>query len=285
MVSSLSKNDKSLKTRVLKFVLYTAIVLYIFTIFYPIFLMIITSLKSRSEVPVNPFGLPRELYLDNYKKLFSISKYLLYFWNSILVTVISLTLVIVLSSMVAFVLAKYNFPARKFLYVYFILGLIIPFRLGSLSILKMMIDIKVYDTIFSLIIINTAIGIPFGVFVLTDFIRVIPDELCNAARIDGYSEPHLFLSIILPLAKPAIATVAIVYFIPFWNDFWFPLILTESDSSRTVPRATALLFGQFETDYGLVFAVLSLASIPVILFYLILSKQFVKGLSAGALKG
>lgn len=269
----------------LRALLTLVLVAYALTILYPIFLMLITSLKSTADIFRNPFGLPKTLDLGHYVKVLTISNYPRYFLNSIIVTVASNLLVVVLTSMAAFVLAKYRFFANRFLYLYFVAGMIIPIKLGSISILKTMIQIHLYDHIGSLVIVNAAIGIPFGVFILTDFIRMIPEELSNAARIDGYSEPKIFQGIIVPLLRPAIATVAVVNFIPFWNDFWFPLILIHTDDMKTVPLATALLFGQYQTNFGLVFAVLSLASIPVILFYLLLSKQFVQGLSQGALKG
>jgi raffinose/stachyose/melibiose transport system permease protein len=173
----------------------------------------------------------------------------------------------------------------RFLYFYFIAGLIIPIKLGTIGILKTMITLHLFDNIASLVIVNVAMGIPFGVFVLTDFIRMIPEELSNSARIDGCSEPKIFYKIIVPLIRPALAAVAIINFIPIWNDFWFPLVLIRSDNIKTVPLATALLYGQYETNFGLIFAVLSMASLPVIIFYLILSRQFIKGLTAGALKG
>jgi len=141
------------------------------------------------------------------------------------------------------------------------------------------------DNIISLILVNIASGIPFAVLVLTGFFREVPDEIVNSSRIDGCSESQTFFRIILPLARPAVVAVAIVYFIPIWNDFWFPLILIRSDAMKTVPLATALLFGQYQTNFGLVFATLTLASLPVILFYLILSRQFTKGITAGALIG
>lgn len=161
----------------------------------------------------------------------------------------------------------------------------IPIRLGTINILQIMIKIHLFDNILSLVIVYTAMGIPIGVLILTGFIREVPEELSNAARIDGCSEPQIFYKIIVPLIRPALAAVAIINFMPIFNDFWFPLILIRSDNMKTVPLATALLFGQYETQYGLVFAVLTLASVPAIAFYLILSRQFIKGLSAGALKG
>jgi raffinose/stachyose/melibiose transport system permease protein len=148
-----------------------------------------------------------------------------------------------------------------------------------------MINISLFDTLSSLIIVFVSMGIPLGVFILYDFIRMIPEELSNSARIDGAGEGAIFRRIVVPLIQPALASVAIVNFIPIWNDFWFPLILIRSNSQRPVPLATAILFGQFETNFGMVFAVLSLASLPVMIFYLVLSQYFIKGITSGAMKG
>jgi raffinose/stachyose/melibiose transport system permease protein len=201
------------------------------------------------------------------------------------VTLSALALIVVTTSLASYALAKYKFPARIFLYVYFVAGLIIPIRLGTIGIMKTMINLGFFDTPWSLVIVFLAMGIPLGVFILYDFIRMIPEELSNSARIDGCSEHAIFRRIIVPLTKPALATVAIVNFIPVWNDFWFPLVLIRSNEAKTVPLATALLFGQFETNFGMVFAVLTMASLPVMIFYLFLSKYFIKGLTKGALKG
>jgi len=273
------------KTLVARSFLYIILSIYAVIVFYPIFLMLLTSLKENKEIFTNPYGLPHVFTLDGYIKLFKISNYLVYFKNSIIVTVTSIFFILVFSSLVSFVIAKYRFFGNRFIYFYFIAGLIIPIKLGTIGILQTMIKIHLFDNIISLIIVYIAMGIPFGVFILTDFIRMIPEELSNSARIDGCSEPKIFYKIIIPLLRPALAAVAIVNFIPIWNDFWFPLILIRSDSMKTVPLATALLYGQYETNFGLIFSVLSMASLPVIIFYLILARQFIKGLTSGALKG
>jgi len=274
-----------IKDGTVKSLYYIILIIYAVSIFFPILLMLLTSLKSNKEIFTNPYGLPNIFNLDNYIKLIKISNYLVYFRNSIIVAVTSIFLILVFSSLASFVIARYRFIGNRFLYFYFIAGLIIPIKLGTIGILKTMITLHLFDNIASLVIVNVAMGIPFGVFVLTDFIRMIPEELSNSARIDGCSEPKIFYKIILPLIRPALAAVAIINFIPIWNDFWFPLILIRSDHMKTIPLATALLYGQYETNFGLIFAVLSMASLPVILFYLILSRQFIKGLSSGALKG
>jgi len=274
-----------IKDGLLKSLLSIILIIYAVSIFFPILLMLLTSLKGNREIFTNPYGLPHIFNLDNYIKLIKISNYLVYFKNSIIVAVTSIFLILIISSLASFVIAKYRFMGDRFLYFYFIAGLIIPIKLGTIGILKTMITLHLFDNIASLVIVNVAMGIPFGVFVLTDFIRMIPEELSNSARIDGCSEPKIFYKIIVPLIRPALAAVAIINFIPIWNDFWFPLVLIRSDNMKTIPLATALLYGQYETNFGLIFAVLSMASLPVIIFYLILSRQFIKGLAAGALKG
>jgi raffinose/stachyose/melibiose transport system permease protein len=274
-----------IKDGLLKSLLSIILIIYAVSIFFPILLMLLTSLKGNREIFTNPYGLPHIFNLDNYIKLIKISNYLVYFKNSIIVAVTSIFLILIISSLASFVIAKYRFMGDRFLYFYFIAGLIIPIKLGTIGILKTMITLHLFDSIASLVIVNVAMGIPFGVFVLTDFIRMIPEELSNSARIDGCSEPKIFYKIIVPLIRPALAAVAIINFIPIWNDFWFPLVLIRSDNIKTVPLATALLYGQYETNFGLIFAVLSMASLPVIIFYLILSRQFIKGLTTGALKG
>ena len=264
---------------------YSVILIYVITIVYPIFLMVMTSLKPNQDIFKRPLGLPTSLYLENFTYLFTKAHYEIYFFNSIFVVLVSLVCIVMFSSPAAFVFAGYRFKWDKFLYLYFIAGMIIPIRLGTISLLKMFVALQLNDHIASLILINIAVGIPLGVFILTDFIRMIPRELFSSARIDGCSEPAIFLRIVLPLLKPAIAALSIVNFIPIWNDFWFPLILIKSDRMKTIPLATAQLFGQFRTNFGLVFAALTMASVPLILFYLIFSKFFTKGLFQGAVKG
>lgn len=277
--------------KILKNVLiYAFCLFYLITIFGPILLMVITSLKQSAEIFTNPFGLPQAPSLENYVKLFTTTNipnfnFPRYFLNSIIVILSVLALILFLTILASYVLARYQFKGSRFLYSLFVAGMIIPIKLGTISLMKIMIGLGLFDNLIAIILVFTAFGIPFGVFILTVFIRNLPQDLFSAARVDGCSEERILFSVVIPLVKPAIATVSIVMFIPVWNEFWFPLILLKSDEMKTVPLATALLFGQYQTNYALVFAVLTLASIPVIATYLTFSKAFVKGISAGALKG
>ncbi|MEM5947618.1 carbohydrate ABC transporter permease [Spirochaetia bacterium 38H-sp] len=273
------------KRVVVSFFYYSALVVYAFFVLIPILYMLFSSFKPESEIFSKSFGLPKNWTLGNYERLFSRSHYGLYFFNSILSALVSLFLIAVFSSTAAYVLAKYKFKLSGYVYAYFLIGLIFPLQLGTIVLLKMMLSIGAYDSLIALILVNVARGIPLGIFILTDFIRMIPEELSNAARIDGASESGIFVRIILPLIRPALASVLLVNLIPVWNDFWFPLVFIKSDFIKTIPLATALLFGQFETNYGFVVTVLAVASLPVMVFYLIASKSFVKSITGGALKG
>ncbi|MGL1893932.1 MAG: carbohydrate ABC transporter permease [Spirochaetaceae bacterium] len=276
---------KDLKKPLAKTGLYLVMIFYALSIILPLFIMVMTSFKSNAEIFTNPLGLPAAFKFDAYIKLFSKSNYGRYFYNSVFVTVVSLSIAVSISSLASFALSKYKFKFQKALYSFFIVGLIVPIKLGTIDIMKTMINLTIFDTHTSLIIVYIAMAIPLSVFILYDYIKMIPDELSSAARIDGCSEPGIFFRIIAPLVKPGIAAAAIISFIPNWNEFWFPLVLIKTRDLYTIPLATGQLFGQFDTKFDLVFAVLTLASVPVIIIYLLLAKQFVKGLSAGAVKG
>jgi len=145
--------------------------------------------------------------------------------------------------------------------------------------------LKLNNSLLGLIPIYVAMGIPIAILVITAFIRSLPKDLLDAASIDGASEWQIYRSIVMPLVRPALSTVAIFNLIPIWNDFWFPLILIRQESNRTVPLGVTLLFGQYQTNWTNILSALSLATIPIILLYLLMASQFIKGLTAGAIKG
>ena len=276
---------QNLKNIFSRTVLYITLSIQAIITLYPILLMLLTSFKTNKDIFTNPYGLPTIWAFKNYFSIILKSNYFIYFRNSIFVTIVSILLILILSLLPSYILAKYKFFGNNFIYLYFLAGIMIPIRLGTLNIVQTMNRLSLNDSLFSLILIYTAMGIPFGILILTNFIKDIPEELSNAARIDGCNEYGIFRRIIIPNIRPAITAAAIINLLPIWNDFWFPLILVNSDNLKTIPLATANLFGQFQTDFGLVFAALSLASFPMIIFYLIISKQFIRGIEAGALKG
>jgi raffinose/stachyose/melibiose transport system permease protein len=247
--------------------------------------MIINSFKKQRDIFLNPFGLPKTFTLEGYQNAISAGRFDLFFRNSVLVTVVSLGLILFFGSLAAYALARWKSRFSNLVYFSFILGLLIPIRLGTISIIQIVKTLKLNDSLAGLIPIYVAMGIPIAILVVTAFIRSLPKDLLDAASIDGASEWQIYRTIILPLVRPALATVAIFNLIPVWNDFWFPLILIREESSRTIPLGVTLLFGQYQTNWTNILSALSLASLPIIILYLLMASQFIKGLTAGAVKG
>ncbi|MCE5329222.1 carbohydrate ABC transporter permease [bacterium] len=264
---------------------YIILIIQSLVIIYPIFLTITTSLKTNRQIFKNPFGMPTDFNLGNYIKLFEKANYVKYFLNSLIVSVSAILIILIVSSLASYALSKYKFFGNKFLSLYFLAGLMIPIRLGTINIMQIFQTMHLYNNLLSLIIIYSAMGIPAGILIFSGFMKEIPDELNDSGRVDGCSEFGIFRKIIVPLLGPAIVVVAVYNLIPIWNDFWFPMVLINNENLMTVPLATAKLFGQYETDYGIIFALLTSAAVPPMVLFITLSKYFVKGLTAGAVKG
>ncbi len=233
----------------------------------------------------NPFNIYLPPTFDGFVTAWTGGRFDLYYRNSIFVTLTSLLLIVFLGSMAAYALANWHNKFATVLYIFFIAGLMIPIRLGTINLMQIIQTLNLMNSVFGLLPIYTAMGLPITVFVLTAFIRQVPHELMDAAHVDGASEWRIYWSIILPLVRPALATVIIFNLIPIWNDLWFPLILIREESQRTVILGVTLLFGQYQTNWTNVLATLALSAIPILVLYLLMSKQFIKGLTAGAVKG
>lgn len=265
----------------------TYVILIFFALIFvsPIALMIISAFKSTREIFADPFGLPVVWRFQNFSTVWSKANFNIYFLNSIVVTLISTVLVLVLSSLSAFALSRYRFKLNNFFYIFFLAGIMIPIRLGILPLFVLMRSLNLLNHHGSLVLTYVASGMPMSVFLLTGFFKTIPKDLEYSARIDGCSDLRIFYQIMLPLARPGLATVALVNSIPWWNDFFFPLLFIQSDRLKTIPLGMTLFFGQYMTDWSLLFAGMVIASVPLLIMYLTMSKQFISGLTAGALKG
>ncbi|GED61210.1 carbohydrate ABC transporter permease [Brevibacillus formosus] len=251
---------------------------------YPIVLMISSSLKTNMEIFASPLSLPKTFSLDTYKKLWEVVPFADFLWNSVFVSVLSVLLITVFSAMAAFYLSRFSFKWTAGLYFFFIIGLMIPIKLGIVPLFLLMKNLGLLNSLWSLILIYTAGGIPISVFILTGFFRTLPIELEEAARIDGCSHFQVFWRVLLPLIRPALATVVIINFIHAWNDFFFPLIFIQEEALKTIPVGMMVLFGEYETDWSLLFAGLTLSALPMIVVFLMASRQFMEGLTAGAVK-
>ena len=254
-------------------------------VLFPLYTMIANSLKRQREIFRNPFLPPWPFEFEGYSTAWSDGRFDLYFRNSLFVTVISLLLIIFLGSLAAYALANWRGRTSAVIYLLFVAGLMVPIRLGTINIFQIIQMLGLVDTVFSLIPVYVAMGLPMAVFVLTAFMRGVPHDLIDAAHVDGASEWRIYRSIMLPLVRPALATVIIFNLIPVWNDLWFPLIFIRAEDQRTVILGVSLLFGQYQSNWTRVLSALTLSALPILILYLLMSKQFIKGLTAGAVKG
>ena len=269
-----------------KIAAHAVLITYTVIALFPVFVTVINSFKSRKAIFADPLALPSPSNFDlvGYATVLKQGDFLQYFQNSMVVTVGSLFFVLLFGAMAAFALSEYRFRGNMLWGLYLALGIMIPIRLGTVAILELMVASGLVNTLTALILVYTAQGLPLAVFILSEFMRQVSDDLKNAGRIDGLSEYRIFFVLVLPLVRPAMATVAVFSMIPIWNDLWFPLILAPSEATKTITLGSQVFIGQFVTNWNAVLAALSLAILPVLVLYLIFSRQLIRGITAGAVK-
>jgi raffinose/stachyose/melibiose transport system permease protein len=274
------------------------LIVYTLIALVPVLLVVANSLKPANDIFTSPWSLPTVHHHDfsGYNTVWTQSHFVTYFKNSLIVTLASVFLVLLFSAMTAYALSEYRFIGNTLLGVFFALGIMIPIRLGTVSILKLTKTLGLLDgswpagaifgpnyaPLVALILVYTAAGIPLGIFLLTQFMRQVPSDLKNAARVDGAGEFRVF-RIVLPLVRPGLAAVAVFTIIPVWNDLWFPLILAPGESTKTVTLGAQQFLGQFTSDWNSVLAALTMAMLPILALYIIFSRQFLAGLTRGAI--
>lgn len=263
-----------------------ALILYTLIALFPVFVILINSFKERRSIFREPLALPNaESYSTiGYETVMQQGDFFLYFQNSMIVTVASLFFVLLFGAMAAYALSEYRFRGNMLMGLYLALGIMIPIRIGTVAILEMMVATGLVNTLWALILVYTAQGLPLAVFILSEFMRQVSDDLKNAGRIDGLSEYTIFFRLVLPLVRPAMATVAVFNMIPIWNDLWFPLILAPAEETKTLTLGSQVFIGQFVTDWNAVLSALSMAILPVLVLYVIFSRQLIRGITSGAVK-
>jgi raffinose/stachyose/melibiose transport system permease protein len=251
---------------------------------FPIFLILINSFKDRRDlfrVPYQPpiwFSWENGLSIVNisstkgYEQVFARADVVNYFVTSMIVTASSLFLILLTGAMASYALAEYRFRGNRFLGLYMALGIMIPIRLGTVSLIRLTTALGIYNSLSGLIFVYTAAGLPIAIFIMSEFMRAVPHELKDAARV----------TLVMPLIRPALATVLVFNMIPIWNDLWFPLTLAPE--IKTVTSGLSSFAGQYKTDWTALLAALTLAMIPVLILYIVFSRQFIRGLTRGALK-
>ncbi|EKE44499.1 sugar ABC transporter, permease protein [Oceaniovalibus guishaninsula JLT2003] len=265
---------------------HAALITYTLIALFPVWVIVTNSFKSRRAIFSEPLALPDadSFSLIGYQTVMRQGDFVLYFQNSMIVTVVSLALILIFGAMAAFALAEYRFRGNTLWGLYLALGIMIPIRIGTVAILQGMVATGLVNTLAALILVYTAQGLPLAVFILSEFMRQVSDDLKDAGRIDGLSEYRIFFRLVLPLVRPAMATVAVFNMIPIWNDLWFPLILAPAEQVKTLTLGSQVFIGQFVTDWNAVLSALSLAVLPVLVLYIVFSRQLIRGITSGAVK-
>lgn len=251
----------------------------------PVLLIVLNSFKTRSAIFGEPLALPLadRFSLIGYETVFARSNFPTYYLNSTIVTLGALVLIIAFGSMAAFALSEYRFRGSNLLFLYLVIGIMIPIRLGTVSLLQLMVSLRLINTLPALILVYTAMGLPVAIFILRQMMEQVPRELKDAARIDGASEYRVYWMVV-PLLRPAMGAVAIFTMLPIWNDLWFPLILAPDEATKTVTLGAQQFLGQFVRDWNAVLAALTLSMVPLVALYLLFSRQVLGGITAGSVK-
>ena len=262
------------------------LILYTGLALFPILLVIMNSFKARKAIFGSPlsFPTPSTFSLIGYDKVFGDSSVVSYYINSITVTGGTIFFTLLFGAMAAWALTEYKFRWNTTLALFLAIGIMVPIRLGSVSIIQLIVQMNLINTLTALILVYTAQNLPLSIFILSEFIAQIPKDLREAARCDGLSEYNIFFFIVVPLIRPAMATVAVFTMIPVWNDLWFPLLLAPTGGKQTITLGIQQFLGQYITDWNSVLAALSTAIIPVLILYVIFSRQLIRGLTSGAVK-
>jgi multiple sugar transport system permease protein len=249
----------------------------------PVFAALITSFRTMDDIATRGFwSLPTDLSLRNFETAWinaRVSKYLL---NSFIITLPALLGMLFLSSLGAFALARYRFKANLLVYFTFVAGTMLPFQILMLPVFRLTNRLGLYDTYGALILIHTAFQLGFCTFVLRNFMRTVPSDILDAARVDGCSDFRIYWQIVLPLTLPALAALATLEFTWVFNDYLWAIILLRSDTLRPVTAGLATLRGQYNTDWPVITAGALLATIPTLVVFTFLQRYFIQGLTLGS---
>ena len=251
----------------------------------PILVVIVNSFKSTMGIFGAPFAppAPGTFTVQGYLDVFTGGDFVTNYRNSAVVTIATIALTIVLGTAAAWALVEYRVRITPALTGFFIIGIMLPIRLGTVPLLKLMVSWHLIDTLAALVLIYTAMQLPLAVALMMTYFRSVPTELKEAARMDGAGEFRV-LGIAIPLVRPGLAAVASITMLPVWNDLWFPLIFAPSKQNQTVTLGVQQFVGQFQSNYPALLAALTLGAIPLIVLFIVLSRQYSQGLRAGDAK-
>ena len=265
------------------------LILWIFSLscIFPIVWMIYSSLKEKRAFNADIIGFPKSPTLINYTRILSNSDYHLgaSMWNSVRTTVLSIVLIVAFSFIVGYILSRIHFKLNRLIYVMFLMGMLIPIHSLLVPIYVVFKKCGLSNQWFTLLFPYVSFGLPMGIFLVEGYVKTVPVSLEEAAAIDGSSFSYTLWHIIFPICKPILVTVAIIQVFSCWNEFSFALVLIKDVGLQTVPLALTQFKGQFASDYPKQMAAMLITMAPIVILYFVFSKQIIKGMVAGAVKG
>ncbi len=250
----------------------------------PFLWVAIMSVRTTPEIFASPYALPSRFHWEKFVDAWTNSNYGTYFWNSTIVVVSAVALLIIIGAMVAHCLARYRFRGNRLVRFIILSGMILPPQLLILSLFQILLDYHLYNTLSGLVIVYVAGHLAMTVYILEGFFAQIPQDLFDAARMDGYSDFEIFWRITLPIGVPAIFTTVTLNFIILWNEFLYAVVLLTEDDKRTLPLGIMHFMGSHQLDVGMVATGLMIAITPIILVYGFFSETMIKGMTAGAVR-
>lgn len=275
-----------MKKKAGKLIFNLAILFFLIIQIYPVVWLFMASIKPTVELSSTPFTLPRNPTLDNFVKVLSDGKIGLYMWNSIKVTGISLFLIIALSATAGFALAKFNFRITKKVYAFFTFGIMIPVQITLIPLFIFYSKLGILNTTFSLVLPQVGFALPLSVMMFYSFYSFLPNELLEAAIVDGCDTYRMFSKIVFPLARNTIITIASMYSILIWNDFIFANTFISESAAKTVALGLKDYVGAFgNVDWGSTYAAIAITILPPVLVYFALNRWVTAGMTMGATKG
>lgn len=273
-----------IKNTVLKILLHVFLLFLVAVILLPVCWLVLNSLKTNQEMFLNSLALPKKWMFVNYATAWG-KGLLFYFKNSIVVSTISIICILILSSMLAYGLTRFNLPGQGFMFILVLGGMALSEQVALVPLYKILQAVKLYNTRAALVLPYVAFRIPFTMFLMRSYFISIPKELEEAAIVDGCNSLQRFIKIILPISKPVLASCAIVNLNHVWNEFLFANVFLENKKLMTIPLGLMTFQGDLKSDYVVMLAGILISSLPMVLLFLCMSKQFVRGLTSGAVKG
>lgn len=264
---------------------YAVLTLFGLIILVPIYLAVIGGFKSIGQLNADPVGFPKPFLAENYANIFVKSSFFKYFFNSAIILGVTVAIDVIVAAFAGFALSRFTIKTKNLIYQYFLLGLLFPMTLAILPLYIQLRALGLLDTFIGVILPQTAFLLPFHIMIFKGFIHEIPGELEDAVKLDGCGKMGFFWHIVVPLSRPAIATVSVLAMVASWNNFFLPLIVLNDKDKFTLPMGSMDFVGQYLADWNVILAFFVVSMVPAIAFYLVAQRHIVSGLASGAVKG